>query len=218
MKRNVDIQEISDGKFYSSNDMARLGCAGCGGCCRGMGNSVILDPLDVCRLSENLGKNFDEMLTEFIELQVVDGIILPNLRMNGSEESCFFLSEENRCRIHRFRPGVCRLFPLGRYYQEDSFRYFVQKGECHHPARSKIKIHKWLEISNLREYEEFIRRWHRFLRKAEELVTDAEDQEMVKNLSLYILSRFYRTPFDSQKGFYIQFNQRMAEAENLLAL
>ena len=52
MKRDVDIQEISDGRFYSSNDMVKLGCAGCGGCCKGMGSSVVLDPLDVCRLSE----------------------------------------------------------------------------------------------------------------------------------------------------------------------
>ena len=73
MKRDVDIQEISDGRFYSSNDMVKLGCAGCGGCCKGMGSSVVLDPLDVCRLSENLGKTFDEMLSEFLELQVVDG-------------------------------------------------------------------------------------------------------------------------------------------------
>ena len=218
MKRDVDIQEISDGRFYSSNDMVKLGCAGCGGCCKGMGSSVVLDPLDVCRLSENLGKTFDEMLSEFLELQVVDGVILPNLRMSGPQESCVFLSEENRCRIHRFRPGVCRLFPLGRYYQGDSFQYFVQKGECHHPARTKVKIHKWLETPDIRSYEAFVQRWHHFLRMAEEIAAQAQDQEMVKNLSLYILSRFYRMPFDPRKNFYEEFEQCMIQAENLLAL
>ena len=41
---------------------------------------------------------------------------------------------------------------------------------------------------------------------------------MVKNLSLYILSRFYRMPFDPRKNFYEEFEQRMIQAENLLAL
>ncbi len=216
MKRNADIREISEGRFYSSNDMAKLGCIGCAGCCRGMGNTVILDPADVCRLTENLGKTFDEMLSDMVELQVADGVILPNLRMTEPEESCYFLSQENRCRIHSFRPGVCRLFPLGRYYQGDSFQYFVQKGECHHPARTKVKIHRWLEIPNLKKYEEFVRQWHRFLKKAQEIVSDTEDQEMVKNLNLYVLNRFYRTPYDPKRDFYEQFEERLKEAEGLL--
>ncbi len=218
MKRDVDIREISDGRFYTANDMAKLGCSGCGGCCRNMGHSVILDPLDVCRLQENLGKTFDEMLTDLLELQVVDGLILPNLRMTGPREACCFLDGENRCTIHRFRPGVCRLFPLGRYYQGDSFQYFIQKGECHHPARSKVKIYKWLEMPKLGNYEAFVRQWHHFLRRAEEIAKTAGDPELVKNLSLYVLRQFYRTPFGTEKDFYRQFEERMEEAEKLLLL
>ena len=65
-----------------------------------------------------------------IELNVVDGIILPNLKMAGAEDGCGFLTEEGRCGIHPFRPGICRLFPLGRYYEENGFRYFLQVHEC----------------------------------------------------------------------------------------
>ena len=32
MKRNIDINEVSDGKLYEHNDMARLGCNDCAGC------------------------------------------------------------------------------------------------------------------------------------------------------------------------------------------
>ena len=32
MERNVDMAQISDGKKYTSNDLAKLGCGDCAGC------------------------------------------------------------------------------------------------------------------------------------------------------------------------------------------
>ena len=50
MEREIDLNQISDGKLYLANDMVRTGCnecAGCSSCCRGMGDSIILDPYDM---------------------------------------------------------------------------------------------------------------------------------------------------------------------------
>ena len=145
MLREVDLNEISDGKLYNSNDMVKAdcgGCMGCSSCCQGMGNSIILDPLDLHRLCTGLEQTFDELMGHSIELNIADGIILPNLRMNGKEEACFYLNPEGRCSIHSLRPGICRLFPLGRLYQEESFQYFLQVHECPKPGKAKIKIKK----------------------------------------------------------------------------
>lgn len=41
MKRNVDLNEISDGRLYSANDMVKVecgDCAGCSACCSEYGN------------------------------------------------------------------------------------------------------------------------------------------------------------------------------------
>ena len=49
MLRSVSMDEISNGKLYSSSDMVRadsLGCDGCHECCCHMGNSILLDPFD----------------------------------------------------------------------------------------------------------------------------------------------------------------------------
>ena len=99
MLREINLDEISDGRLYSSNDMAKTdckGCDGCSACCHDMGNSIVLDPLDVYRLSTNLSKSVNELLTGPLELNVVDGIILPNLKMAGAEEACSFLDTKNR--------------------------------------------------------------------------------------------------------------------------
>ena len=53
MERNVDIDKISDGKRYGANDMVKVGCddcRGCSACCRGMGDSIVLDPMDLYRV------------------------------------------------------------------------------------------------------------------------------------------------------------------------
>ncbi len=218
MKRNVSLEEISDGKLYTLNDMVKADChdcRGCSACCRGMGSSIILDPLDVCRLSVNLGKSFDELLEKELELGMVDGAILPNLRMTGPEEACVFLDGRGRCSIHSFRPGICRLFPLGRYYQEREFRYFLQVHECPKPDRTKVKVKKWIDTPNLKQYEAYITDWHYFLEDAARLVTESQDTDSPKNLNLYILQSFYRKPYQ-EEDFYVQFEERMREAKKLL--
>ena len=109
MLRNVSLEEISDGRLYGLNDMAKLGCndcVGCSSCCRGMGNTIVLDPYDVWRLTGGLGVSLQQLLAGHLELNVVDGIILPNLKLAGESEQCTFLNESGRCSIHPYRPGT----------------------------------------------------------------------------------------------------------------
>ena len=82
MKRNVRLEDISDGKLYTANDLVKADChdcEGCSACCRGMA-SIVLDPYDVWQLCMGLGKTFEGLMEEHIELQVVDGVILPKLK------------------------------------------------------------------------------------------------------------------------------------------
>ncbi len=89
-------------------------CEGCSACCQGMGNSILLDPMDLWRLQLGKKENFDTLLANYLELNVVDGMVLPNLKMAGEEEACLFL-KDGRCSIHGYRPGICRLFPPWTY-------------------------------------------------------------------------------------------------------
>jgi len=211
MKRNVNMSEISDGKFYTINDMAKLGChdcAGCSACCRGMGTSIVLDPFDVFRLSKKLSKNFETLLQSCIELNVVDGIVLPNLKMTGNDEACTFLDSEGRCSVHDSRPGICRLFPLGRYYEGDEYKYFLQVNECRKQNRTKVKISKWVDTPNYEKYKKFILEWHEIIKSIGEKSIKADENE-AKNYSLYLLKNFYLMPYNYEKDFYEQFEERL---------
>lgn len=212
MERYVRLEEISDGRLYGPNDMVRADCGdceGCSACCRGMGNTIVLDPLDVHRISTALGAKFEEILIDKIDLNVVDGLILPNLRMDGEGESCVFLNSQGRCSIHDARPGICRLFPLGRYYENRSFQYFLQTNECRKENRSKIKVKKWIDTPELEKYQKFITDWHYFLKDIQEMLQKMEDEARRKEISMYILTSFYVIGYQGDEDFYQQVQQRM---------
>ena len=215
MLRDIDLSEVSDGKLYNNNDMVKTDCNGCNGCsdcCHGMGTSITLDPYDVFNLCKELNSSFEELLTGPLELSVADGIILPNLKMKEETKSCSFLNAEGRCNIHTFRPGICRLFPLGRYYEEHSFRYFLQTRECPYPNKSKTKIKKWLGIERLKEYERFINDWHYYLKPLQEFAMTSDDSEKIKQISMFLLQLFYLTPYQLTEDFYSQFYVRLEKA------
>lgn len=175
------------------------GCNGCYQCCTGMGRSVILDPYDVHRLTNGLQMSFQELLNcGILELGVVDGCILPNLKMQGQEERCALLSREGRCSVHPYRPGVCRLFPLGRVYDEDGdFKYFLQVGECAVKKRGKVKVSKWIDTPGSSEYHAYICAWHGLLKKIEFAIGGQEDSPIARQINLRLLELFYMKGFDS---------------------
>lgn len=210
MKRNIDMKEISDGHLYTANDLVKADCQdckGCSACCRGMGDSIILDPYDIWQLCKGLGETFDGLLDGKIALGVADGMILPHLNMEG--DACPFLNNAGRCRIHAFRPGICRLFPLGRYYEDEGFRYFLQIHECQKKDRTKIKVKKWLGIANLKAYEAYISSWHTFLNTCESALAELSEEE-AKILQIFVLRTFFQTPYQAEDAetFYREYKSR----------
>lgn len=217
MEREVDLNKISDGKTYQNSDMVKVGCndcEGCSACCQGMGKSIVLDPYDVYYLTLGLGKTFAELMEQNIELNVVDGMILPNLKLSGAEEKCTFLTAQGRCSIHDFRPGMCRLFPLGRLYENKDFRYFNQLYECPKENKSKVKIKKWLGIADINKYENFIKEWHYFLLVLQEKIKENLENEKVKQWNLLILQSFFLLPYEKNTDFYEAFRSRMGQVKS----
>ena len=190
MLRDIDLNEISDGRLYTANDMVKadcMGCQGCASCCQGMGDSIVLDPYDMYRLCMGLKTTPVALLASSLELGVVDGLILPHLKMDG------------------------RLFPLGRYYENDSFSYFLQTHECPKPGKAKIKVRKWIDEPDFSRHEKFVSDWHYYLKPLQNYAMTSEDSEKIKALSIQILQTFYLLPYIEDVDFYEQFYQRLSK-------
>ncbi|WP_173472540.1 YkgJ family cysteine cluster protein [Eubacterium ruminantium] len=211
MQRFEDFKSFSDGRIYGLNDMVKADCHDCRDChkccSQDMGKSITLDPLDIYRLTAGTGKAFEALVGNEIELSVIDGIIIPNMLMSGAKEGCRFLNEKGRCSIHPYRPGICRLFPLGRIYQGQDFSYFLQINECSMKNRSKVKVSKWIDTPDLDKYTAFVRKWHNFTKMAAKKAANL-DEGVQRKLMLYILQVFYSTPYNPENDFYPQFDER----------
>ena len=204
-------------RTFTSNDLARISspsCEGCGECCRGMGDTIVLDPYDAHMLAYGLGRDFASLLNREIELHLENGVILPHLAMKGPAEACSFLGGDGRCGIHAIRPGICRLYPLARQYTDDGVRYFVLRDACAGHAMSKVRIRQYLGIPDLPEYERFKNDWFHFLSDAETAAQTAKDDQTRKELGLFLLETFFLRPYDGD--FYELVRRRMKRARHFL--
>lgn len=217
-----NLLRISDGKIYGLNDMVRVGCHdcdGCSACCEDMGQSVILNPYDVWLLTQNLGKRFEQLMQLELELHVEEGLLLPNLRMVMKEgrdkEECFFLNEQGRCSVHSFRPGICRLFPLGRNYEETRLDYFLLVDACPAKNKTKVKVEKWLGVPQIKKHQKFLVDWHNLTKRMRQLVVEELEEKMAQQLSMAFLQMFYLKPYESEE-FYEEFYGRLERFEVVL--
>ncbi len=220
MKTNVNLDAISDGKLYGLNDLVRAdtgGCRDCSACCHGVGELVELNPYDVWALSRHLGQGLDQLLEAYLHLRLENRLLLPYLRMVGEDERCSFLNAQGWCGIHSARPDICRLFPLGRAYEQGDFSFFLQTGVCVKPRLEKIKVKKWIGIADYAANRAFLLDWYQ-LRKALEFrlrfVREEAEQAALREV---VLDTFYRLPGDTA-DFYELFNSRLPEAKERLGV
>ena len=165
---------------------------------------------EINRLKAKYGKTMEEiLLAGNVALRVVDGVILPHLKMTEQSDRCSFLNEEGRCSIHDARPGFCRMFPLGRLYEDGTFSYFLQVNECPKENKTKVKVRRWLDTPELGKYEAFTTKWHYYLKEKQNAARESEDDAFRQQISMNILKLFYLLPYDGNTDFYTQFADRM---------
>lgn len=201
-----------EARFYDLNDLVRADCHdchGCSSCCREMGDTILLDPYDAYQFQKQ-GKPMTGLLESgAAALTVWGGMILPHLQMNAATGACSFLSGDGRCGIHEFRPGMCRLFPLGRNFEDGKMNYFLLEHACENKSRSKIRVSRWLGIEPPEKYHRFVLEWHDFRHEMVDILSGAEE-EQAKQLNLHLLRTFFLSPYDTASDFYLQFSERTA--------
>jgi len=52
----------------------------------------------------------------------------------------------------------------------------------------------------------------------QEVLYNATDAQLIKNLNLYVVNRFYMKTYEVGRDFYEQFEERLTEGKQLLSL
>jgi hypothetical protein len=123
--------------------------------------------------------------------------------------ACSFLNPQGRCSIHAFRPGICRLFPLGRNYTPEHLNYFLLVHECPAKNKTKMKVSKWLDCDRLRDYQQFLLEWHNLTKRVRAQVAEhIEDAGTSRQVTMQFLNLFYVKPYTGD-DFYTEFYERL---------
>ena len=130
--------------------------------------------------------------------------------MAGEEDACLFLID-GRCSIHGYRPGICRLFPLGRNYEGEKMSYFLLTDACPAKNKSKMKVSKWLEMDGVKDYEHFLVKWHSLTKSLRQTMQNYNEEE-AKRKNMLFLQMFYFTPVQ-QENFYDGFYERLEQLD-----
>jgi len=96
-----------------------------------------------------------------------------------------------------------------RYYENHAYQYILQIHECKYKNRSKVKVSKWIDTNDTKRNEQFIIDWHYFLKDLQEQIKKSADSTWIRNINLYLLNIFYQKPYEIDKDFYLQFEERL---------
>ena len=213
-------ERFLNNKKYGHDDMAPIGCddcRDCDSCCHGMGDTIVQDPYDMWLFCKNMRVaggaqiTFELLISEDgpWELSYQDGVVLPNIKM-VEDGRCPFLNDK-RCTIHPVRSGLCRLFPLGRSFDDDKIDYYVMGGrygcEMHSDEMSMVRIKDWLGYPDIDRYEMFQVSWHEIKANIRDAASELSYEEY-RHLQERLLDVFYSKPY--QDDFFEDYERRVS--------
>ena len=89
--------------------MTDFKCQGCGACCRIKDGIVRIGDDEVRRIAAFLGMTEQEFIDRETEIAPDRKTLILKSR---PDESCVYLTDDNRCCIHPVKPDKCRTFPF----------------------------------------------------------------------------------------------------------
>jgi Fe-S-cluster containining protein len=158
----------AEAEVLAETDPLQLSC-GTGGCvsnCCTSGEPIVLNPYEIALICRESNMSYEDLL-DFVDTDRADGFPLVML---PREPACHFYTKQG-CSIYKARPLACRLFPIGRVY-ENMQSWFVLPGRnlCDglvpEPSRT---VADYLKVQDTALHVRMADRWIEFVNKIEQM-------------------------------------------------
>ncbi len=158
----------SDAVPLAANDPVGLTCGteGCHSNCCKNGPHIVLNPYEIARICAASGMSYEDLL-DVVETDRANGFPLVML---PRDPHCHFWTGQG-CRIYSARPLACRLFPLGRVFEEGASHIVLPgrnicQGLAASPERTLVDYLREQDAGTLIEMAD---RWIEFVTEMENL-------------------------------------------------
>ena len=224
--RLQEIGENLDKMKIGVDEPFRFHCDQCGKCCINR-EDILLNPRDVYNMAKELGQEPKDVFALYCEYYIGSDSRFPLVRIKprGSIKRCP-LMKDRKCSIHKAKPTVCALFPIGRCISfeqkkeklttEDITYIFTNPG-CGDTSESHT-VREWLGEFGIPIEDIYFLLWNDILMKLSAIFRQAE-----KKVSPSLMDKAWDLTFiklyldyDMTQDFLPQFEQSSRELVELM--
>ena len=210
------------------DDTFKFHCDQCGKCCTHR-EDIILSPMDIFKMAKELKMTPVEFYHEYCVFNIGEHTRMPIVRLasEGKDTHCVLL-KNRRCSVHKVKPAVCAMFPLGRYmsFEKDDYnaeaidtskvKYLLQPPECGDESETHT-VREWLSGFDIKLEDDAFVQWQKAISQfGSKLKAREKKQDMLTMMEIWFVVRVsLYLRYDTSKDFLPQFNYNV---ENLLKL
>lgn len=175
-ERLKEIADNFDSMKIGVDETFNFHCTMCGNCCINR-EDILLSPKDIYNMSKELGITPDNFFKKYCESYIGSDSRIPivRLRPHGADRRCPLLKKA-KCRVHRSKPTVCAMFPIGRCLMAknpeegikdtdmNQVQYLFNNPGCGDKSESHT-VREWLESFGVPVPDEFFVKWQQVVLK-----------------------------------------------------
>lgn len=212
---------MTDVRAVALSEKVLFHCRLCGGCCRYVKDSIMLEPIDGYRLARYLREQgepvsgTEDVLANYAHASwLEDRFPIFLLNTVGPMDVCVFL-KEGRCSVYEARPHVCRVYPFSVAPGERGrdFRYFLCTEKPHHFTDGMVTVKNWLSENFVRETKEALKADYDALPILSRNILAMGEEEFQSQLFQFLYYRYYNYELD--KPFLPQFLSNLEQLKKL---
>jgi Fe-S-cluster containining protein len=112
----------ADARVLTETEPLQLSCdaGGCASNCCKTGDPIVLNPYEISLICRESNMSYEDLL-DIVDTDRADGFPLVML---PRDPACYFWTK-NGCSIYTARPLACRLFPIGRVYDDMQSKFVL---------------------------------------------------------------------------------------------
>lgn len=224
------IADNLDSMLIGADEPFKFHCDMCGKCCINR-EDILLNAKDVYNMAKELQMEPIDMVKTYCETYIGDSSRIPIVRIKprGSIRRCP-LMKKRKCSVHKAKPTVCAMFPIGRCIQMDAkkrdtkftvsdIKYIFTNPGCGDDSETHT-VREWLSEFDIPLEDEFFLAWNQLIselgsifRKGEKILSE-DGMNATWNLAFVKLYLDY----DMTKEFMPQFEKNTADILTLMRM
>lgn len=193
-------------------------CTQCGKCCINR-EDILLNPFDLFRAARELKMTPQNFVRTYCETYLGETSRIPIVRIQprGSIKRCPLL-KDRKCSIHRSKPTVCAMFPIGRAMRieadtldkkpisADQIEYIFNAPGCGDDSETHT-AREWLNAFDIPLRDEFFVKWQEVILHLGLMIQKCIDQFSEETVNRVITLAFVKLylNYDTSKDFLPQF-------------